>query len=204
MTAEKKSTLTIMSENQLTNHIKQYIDIDENDLDFLLPMLDFNKVKKNKFIINSGSQCNDLYFISEGCLKKYYINTEGKERVFTFATEMQWIGDMNSLRKQEKTIFNISALEDTELIVISKTNIEKLINHIPKFERYFRQISYDLIYKLERRINQCLSCSAEERYGDFIQDFENLEQRISQKEIASYIGITPEFLSVLRSKKIKT
>ncbi|TDQ28726.1 Crp/Fnr family transcriptional regulator [Tenacibaculum caenipelagi] len=182
-------------------HINNFIPITSEDIDFMLPMMAFNMVKKNEMVLTSGNICNHLFFITKGCLKKYYINTEGKERVFSFATEMQWVGDMNSLWKKEKTIFDIKALEDTEFITISKNNLEILMDESLKFNRYFRSVSYDLIYKLERRVNQCLSCSAEERYGDFIMDYKNLEQRISQKEIASFLGITPEFLSVLRRKK---
>lgn len=193
-----------MSEHYLINHIKQYIQIDTEAINILLLNIDIRKIRKNEQLFTSGQICNHLYFVTKGLLKKYYVNSEGKERVLTFTKEMQWNGDLTSFWNNEKTIFNIKALETTEYISISRTKIDEVTARIPAFDRYLRMIANESIYKLERRVNQSLSCSAEERYMDFLEDYGDLVQRIPQKEIASFLGVTPEFLSIMKGKILKS
>ena len=190
-----------MDYNSILNNVQQYIQLDEKEIDVLISLLSEKKIKKKEFILYSGSVCLNNHFVIKGCLKKYYINTEGKERIFEFGIENQWITDHNSFWKQTPSSFSIEAIEDTDIIQLKRSNIEPLLNQIPKFERYFRLVGNNLIFKSERRIKQILSCSANERYIDFLQDYPNIEQRLSQRQIASYLGVSPEFLSSLRNKK---
>ena len=190
-----------MDSNSILKNVQQYIQLNEQEADFFISLLSFKKIKRKEFILNSGRVCSNYYYVIKGCIKKYYINSEGKERVFEFAIENQWISDQNSFWMQTSSIFDIEAIEDTEIIQLKRTDIESLLTQIPKFERYFRLIGNDLLFKHERRIKQNLSCSAKERYKDFLQDYPNIEPRLSQRQVASYLGISPEFLSSLRNKK---
>ena len=184
----------------LVEDIKKNIKLLEKEINLLLSLVDEKKIKKKEFILQSGNICRYSYFLKKGCLKKYYINEEGKERIFEFATENQWIGDQDSFWRMSTSIFNIIALEKSEIIQISKSNMELLLEKLPKFERYFRIVGNNSLGKYQRRVKQSLSCSAEERYSDFRNDYPGLELRISQKDIASYLGVSPEFLSTLRRK----
>jgi CRP-like cAMP-binding protein len=190
-----------MDYNLILNNVQQYIQLNEKEIDIFISLLSFKKIKKKEFILNTGSICLNNYYVIKGCLKKCYKNTEGNERIFEFAIENQWITDHNSFWKQTPSSFDIEAIEDTDIIQLKRPNIESLLNQISKFERYFRLVGNNLIFKNERRIKQILSCSASERYKDFLQDYPNIDQRLSQRQIASYLGVSPEFLSSLRNKK---
>jgi len=120
-----------------------------------------------------------------------------------FAVEDWWTGDLYSFLTQTPATFNIDALEDTEVLQISKPNLEKLYESVPKFERFFRFQFQNAFVAQQQRIMQSLSFTAEERYLHFINKYPQLEQRIPQKQVAAYLGITPEFLSMLRRKLAK-
>ena len=190
--------------NILLENIERYIKLDNKEREFLLSLLSQNKFRKKQQLLTPGMLCSSKYFVVKGCLKRSYINTEGKERVFEFCFENQWISDIQSFWKGSQSIFNIEAIEDTEVIELKRTSIETLLSSIPKFERYFRILSNEQIFKQERRIKQALSCSAKERYDDFLKDYPKIELRLPQRQIASYLGVSPEFLSSLRNKKQKT
>ncbi|MFT7900333.1 Crp/Fnr family transcriptional regulator [Tenacibaculum ascidiaceicola] len=185
----------------LLKNIQQFIELKEEEINYFISLLRLKKVSRKELIQHSGRICNNYYYVRKGCLKKYYINSEGKERIFEFAVENQWITDQKSFWSQTSSIFNIEVIEDSEIIEIQRTDIESLFTEVPKFERYFRLIANDLLFKQERRIKQNLACSAKERYKDFLQDYPNIEPRLTQRQIASYLAVSPEFLSSLRKNK---
>ena len=117
-----------------------------------------------------------------------------------FGVEDWWVGDLYSFLTQTPSAYFIDALEDAEVLQISKANLDRLYEQVPKFERFFRLIIQNAFIAQQKRINQNLSFSAEQRYLDFIKTYPSLEQRIPQKQIAAYLGITPVFLSMLRRK----
>jgi CRP-like cAMP-binding protein len=135
-----------------------------------------------------------------GCLRAYYTDDRGIEHAVQFAIEDWWIGDMRSFMTETPAWLNIDALEDTEVLMISKESIDRLYVEIPAFERYFRIRIQNAFIAEQQRIGAGLSKSAEERYLEFIQKYPKMEQRIPQVHIASYLGITPEFLSTIRGK----
>ncbi|SEC40947.1 cAMP-binding domain of CRP or a regulatory subunit of cAMP-dependent protein kinases [Tenacibaculum sp. MAR_2009_124] len=190
-----------MTFNILLENIEKYIKLDKEEKEFLLSLLSQKKLRKKQQLLTTGMVCSSKYFVLKGCLKRSYTNTEGKERVFEFCFENQWISDIQSFWKGSPSIFNIEAIEDTEVIELKRASIETLLSNIPKFEKYFRILSNEQIFKQERRIKQALSCSAKERYDDFLMDYPKIELRLPQRQIASYLGVSPEFLSSLRNKK---
>lgn len=118
-----------------------------------------------------------------------------------FGIEDWWVGDLYSFLTQTPATYFIEALENTTVLQIAKADLEKLYERVPKFERFFRIILQNAFIAQQQRINQTLSLKAEEKYDHFLKKYPQLEQRLSQKHIASYLGITPEFLSMLRRKK---
>jgi CRP-like cAMP-binding protein len=120
-----------------------------------------------------------------------------------FGIEDWWVSDLFSLLTNSPTTYYIDALEDTELLQISKSNLDKLYERVPKFERFFRIILQNAYVAQQQRINQNLSFTAEQRYINFSEKYPAFERRISQKQISAYLGITPVFLSMLRKKLSK-
>lgn len=189
-----------MSFKPILDDVKGQVQLAEEEQKLFVSKLKMNEINKKEYLLQANTICRQQYFIVKGCVKKYYINEEGIERIFRFATEGQWIGDVSSFWSETPTTFNIIALEDTEFITLEKADLENLLQKISKLERYFRVLGINEQKLQQRRIKQSLSCSAKERYFDFRQDYPDLELRISQKEIASYLGITPQFLSTLRGR----
>ena len=130
----------------------------------------------------------------------YTIDDNGIEHIVMFGIEDWWVGDLFSFLTQSPATYFIDALEDTEILQISKANLDKLFERVPKFERFFRLILQNAFIAQQKRINQSLSYTAQQRYLDFITKHPNLEQRLTQKQVSAYLGITPVFLSMLRKK----
>ena len=155
-------------------------------------------VKKNKALLNAGEICRNIYFVNRGCLRVYHSDKQGNEHNISFFPENWWAVDIASFSHQSPAFYAISALEDTDVLFLSYTGLEKLYADVPKLERFFRILTQNGFNLYQGRINSALSKIAEERYQAFRRLYPGLEQRITQKHIASYLGITPVFLSRLR------
>ena len=153
--------------------------------------------------MKQGDICKAENFIVSGCLRTYTIDGNGFEHILMFGVEDWWVGDLFSFLTENPTNYFIDALEDTEILQITKPNLDKLYERVPKFERFFRLILQNAFIAQQQRINQSLSFTAEQRYLDFIKKYPQLEQRLSQKQVSAYLGITLVFLSMLRRKLSK-
>ena len=138
-----------------------------------------------------------------GCLRGFTIDKDGFEHILNFAPKDWWIGDLYSLLAQRPGIINIEAIEDSEVLLLNREKQEELYYKVPKFERFFRIIIEKSLVAYQQRIIDNLSLTAEERYIKFCKKYPMLINSISQKHIAAYIGITPEFLSKLRKNIYK-
>lgn len=193
-----------MDHNAILKNISKHIHLDKAETDFFISLLQAKTIKRKGFLLTAGEVCKYETFITRGCLRTYSLGNNGMEHVVAFAVEDWWAGDLYSFFTQTPATFSIDALEDTEVLQISKPNLEKLYEQVPKFERFFRLIIQNAFVAKQQRIMQTLSFTAEERYLHFINKYPQLEQRIPQKQVAAYIGITPEFLSMLRRKLTKS
>lgn len=191
------------STSLILQNIAKHITLDSNEQDYFLSLLQFKHIKRKDFLLQANEVIKTENFITKGCVRTYTIDSNGTEHIVMFGIEGWWVGDMYSFLTQLPANYFIDALEDTELLQISKSNLEKLYERVPKFERFFRIILQNAFIAQQQRINQNLSFTAEQRYLYFIQKYPSLEQRIPQKQIASYLGITPVFLSMLRKKLSK-
>lgn len=142
------------------------------------------------------------YFVHvvSGCLMSYFTDKEGVDHVMQFAQAGWWTGDLNSYVHQTPTTYTTRALSDSELLLLPQASMNLLLEKYPKFERYFRILFQNSMIAHQNRLVQNLSFTAEERYLAFQKKFAALEQFVPQKHIASYLGMTPEFLSKIRRK----
>lgn len=191
----------------LKANISRHISLRDEEFIFFTSLLKHRKLKRKQFLLQAGDVCRYESFVSKGCLRTYSINEKGQEHVLQFAIEDWWTGDLHSFLTASESVYNIEALEDSELLQIDKDSLEKLYKEVPKFERFFRILIQNAYIALQRRISTSLSEKAGDRYINFIQKYPQLEQRLPQHQLASYLGITPESLSRIRKqlsrKKLK-
>jgi CRP-like cAMP-binding protein len=189
-----------METDLILQNISRHIQLDKTETDFFVSLLQTKKLKRKTFLLKQGDICRTENFIIKGCLRTYTIDDNGFEHIVMFGIEDWWVGDLFSFITQKPTTYFIDAIEDTEIIQISKANLDRLFERVPKFERFFRLILQNAFIAQQNRINQNLSYTAEQRYLDFIKKYPQMEQRLSQKQVSAYLGITPVFLSMLRKK----
>ena len=184
----------------LLQHIARHIHLSPAETDFFISLLQSRTLKRKEYLLQQGTVCKMESFITKGCLRTYTIDDSGLEHMVALGIEDWWVSDLRSFLTQTPAGYFIDALEETEVLQISKHNLELLYQQVPKFERFFRILLQNAFVAQEQRINQNLSFTAEERYAQFVKKYPGLEQRIALKHIASYLGITPVFLSMLRRK----
>ena len=181
-------------------NVSRHIDLDSEETNFFLSLLQQKTIKRKTYLLQEGDICRFESFVTKGCLKMYSVDKNGTEHVVMFAIEDWWVGDLYSFLSESPTTFYIEALEDTYILQISKPDLDKLYEKVPKFERFFRIMFQKAFIAQQQRINMNLSANAQERYLTFLKKFPHLEQRLPQKQIAAYLGMTPEMVSIIRRK----
>ena len=159
--------------------------------------------RKRQYVLQEGDTCTNVNFIVWGCLRMYKIDDQGNTHILQFAAENNWINDLGSFHTLQPSQLNIDALEDTVVLQISRDELVSLYTHAPKFDRIFRVLTENSLVLLQQRLLQNISSSAGERYQSFLETYPLLVNRLSQVQIASFLGITPEFLSRLRNQRSK-
>ena len=187
--------------DNLIVHINKFVKLDEQEASLVCEDVSLIKVKKKQFILKADEICRANYFVSKGCMSLYFINRNGQEQITQFGLEDWWITDYSSLETGQPSIYYIQAIEDAELISLSKKTMEELLQKVPKLERYFRIIFQKAHTASMRRFEYLRDQTDEERYRQFISLFPGFVQRIPQYMLASYLGFTPQFLSKIRGKK---
>jgi CRP-like cAMP-binding protein len=189
-----------MSFDLLIANVSKRISLTPEESTFFVSLLQSGSLKAGEFLVREGEVCRYETFVTRGCLITYYLDNNGSEHIIDFSVEEWWAEDLYSFLTQTASKFNIKATEDTEILQISKNNLEILYQEIPKFERFFRILFQNAFIAQRDQINSLLSIPAEERYLLFLERKPYAEKRFSQKDIASYLGITPQFLSTLKKK----
>lgn len=156
--------------------------------------------EKKRFLLQEGDPCLYTTFVESGLLRSFTIDEKGSEHILQFGMEGWWVSDLYSFLTGESSQYNIEALEDSELLLITKSSWDLLLKEVPAFERYFRILIQNNLISTQRRLMGTMSTTAEERYKKLLEDFPNIAQRVPQHMIASYIGVTRETLSRLRSQ----
>lgn len=180
--------------------ISYRIKLTRQETDLFISVLEEKLIEKKEYVLNTGDICHYDYFVNKGCLKVGYYDEKGLECIIKFAIEGWWVVDLDSFLHRKPAFHFIQALEDTELFRISKSNYDLLHEKISAFHRFSSERWQNGFLALQQRVVENISLTAEERYFRFVKKYPGLDQRIPQKLIASYLGITPEFLSALRKK----
>ena len=192
-----------MNIKPLFNYIAQYVTLTNKEEDFLTSRLSSRKYLKGQYILQQGDISQTECFIISGCTKMFYLDDNGQEHIIMFSIEDWWTSDLGSFISQTPSDFNVQCLENTEIIQFSYDNIEEIFSKIPKLERFFRKIIEKAFVASQKRIIRNFSLTAKERYVIFRNSYPKIEQRIPQYMIASYLGITKEFLSKIKSQLIQ-
>ncbi|MBA0882923.1 Crp/Fnr family transcriptional regulator [Flavobacterium undicola] len=187
----------------IINNIEKHVQLTAEEKQLFLSKTEIQHYKAKSILLSSGEICKHSYFVNSGILRSFNINDNIVEHVLNFACEGWWIGDMYSLISQKPGNLFIEVLEDAELVLLSKENQNQLYTEIPKLERFFRILTENALVANQERLMDNLSLSAEERFDKFCKRYPGLIQRIPQKQIASYIGVTPEFFSKMKSKLLR-
>lgn len=154
-------------------------------------------------LLRAGDICNFELYVNKGCIREYYIDSKGMEITLQFAVEDWWMSDITSFQDQTPSSMYIETLEDCELLVLSRNVKERLLLKVPKFERMFRLMIQRHLSVVQNRLFRTISYTAMEKYLEFISRYPSIPQRVPQHYIASYLGISPEFLSKLRTRHLK-
>jgi CRP-like cAMP-binding protein len=198
-----RDNISAMSFTLILNNVSRYIQLSDEEKDIFIALLETKSIKKKHLLLNEGDVCKYSSFVISGCLRGYTVDKNGIEHVLGFAPPDWWMADMYSLITQKPGTLYIEALEDTDLILLSKINQEKLYREIPKFERFFRILTEKSLVANQQRIVDNMSLTAEERYNIFCKRYPTLIDHLPQKQLASYIGVTPEFFSRMRSESLR-
>lgn len=188
----------------LINYFNNLLPLDEKEIAFVEEVFKERRVKRRQFILQEGDISKYNTFIIEGCFRTYLVDSNGKEHNLQFAIENWWIGDIGSFFTDQPSKLNIEAIENSVILQIKKEDQLKMFVEYPKFNQIFRVLSENAMVALQRRVLQNISSSAEERYLDFVERYPQFFNRISNVQIASYLGVSPEFLSKIRNKIAKS
>lgn len=187
----------------LIDNIIKHVALTPQEQELFLSKTETHQYKAKTILLNAGEICKNSYFVNSGVLRSFNINDNIVEHVMSFACQGWWISDMYSLISQKPSNLFIEVIEDAEVVLLSKENQEQLYHDIPKLERFFRILTENALVANQQRIMDNLSLSAEERFEKFSKKYPSLIQQVPQKQIASFIGVTPEFFSKMKSKMLR-
>ncbi|PZP50591.1 MAG: cyclic nucleotide-binding protein [Pseudopedobacter saltans] len=158
--------------------------------------------RKRQYVLQEEDVCTQFNFVVKGCLRLYKIDESGNTHILQFASENWWLSNIGSFHQRTASELNIDALEDTMVFQISYENLIALYTNSPKFDRIFRVLIENSYVALQNRMLLYISSTAEDRYDYFTRHYHHLANRLPQTQIAAYLGITPEFLSRLRNRRV--
>jgi len=187
----------------ILKNIAQHISLTQQEQELFLSKTEIHHYKAKTVLLNAGEICRQSYFVNSGILRSFNINDNIVEHVLSFACSGWWISDMYSLLSQKPGNLFIQVIEDAEVVILSKENQEILYKEIPQLERFFRILTENSLVANQQRLMDNLSLTAEERFEKFCKKYTNLIYSVPQKQIASYLGVTPEFFSKMKSRLLR-
>jgi CRP/FNR family transcriptional regulator len=187
-------------QNNIIQHIRKFVDLNDSEAIVFNKYIETQHLKKKEFLIQESRVCKYLYFVEKGCLRMYFINKKGAEQIAQFALDGWWISDYKSFINYSPSDYYIQTIEESRIVSIDNQNLDKLLYELPKLERYFRAVMQEALAGSQFRSKLLYEMSKEEFYIHFSTSFPEFMQRVPQYMIASYLGITPEYLSELRKK----
>jgi len=185
---------------QYFQHFNKIVPLTPEEEEVIKPYLRVKKLRKKQYFLQDGDVCKAAAFVTSGMLRQYVVDESGHEKIIQFAAEGWSVADLYSMLTGEPSIYNIDAIEDSEIIIIDKHAQDELTQKLRKFETYSRIQITGAYVALQRRLTAMNSLTVEERYEEFIKRYPQIAQRVPQHMIASYLGLTPETLSRIRSR----
>jgi len=182
----------------LIEYFKKYLPLKSEEITLLSERVTQRKIKRRQMILQEGFVCKHYTFVEKGCFKMYGIDEKGTEHNLMFAAENDWVADLGSFYSEKPSKLFIEAIEPSIILQIKKQDLLYLFVNSPKFDRNFRVIAEEKFIELQNRLLLNFSSNAEHRYLDFLEQYTELASRLPNTQIASYLGITPEFLSKIR------
>ncbi len=188
-----------MEVENLLQHLNKYVLMDRTEFQSILLYFNKTHLKKKEMVQQIGEQ-SQLFFVLKGCLQMYYTSDKGINHTTQFALENWWMSDMLTFTKQQTSTFNIQAVEKSTIVSITPKRYDDLLINHPKLERYFRIINQIGYGAGLNRLRLETELTKEEKYIQFITLFPQFAQRVPQYLIASFLGLTPEYVSEIRAK----
>ena len=189
-----------MIDNLILKNFGEHVTLNENEREQLLSVLITRPFKRGEILINAGEPARYMLFVNTGYLMTIYTDNNGSDHVIQFTAAGWWSGDIYSTFDQQPTPYHTKALTDGEALLLPRSGQSHLLQNNAIFDRYFRVVFQKIALRQQRRYIEAVSTSAEERYRSFISAYPNIAADIPLKHIASYLAITPEFLSKIRRK----
>jgi len=193
-----------MNTEPIIEYFSKLLPLDSEEMDAVKTAFIERRIKRRQFILQEGDVSKLNTFVVEGCFRMYFVDEKGKEHNIQFAVENWWIGDIGSFHSEEPSKLYIEAIENSIILQIKKQDQLDLFVNYPKFNQIFRVFTENALVTYQRRVLQNISSTAEERYLDFLKRYPYFFNRISNVQIASFLGVTPEFLSVIRKNISKS
>ncbi|AYZ11626.1 Crp/Fnr family transcriptional regulator [Chryseobacterium arthrosphaerae] len=187
----------------LISYFNHIIPLNKEEINLVNDYFKPRLYRKRQYILQEGDVCKQFNFVVKGCLRTYRIDKKGNMHILQFATENWWTMDIASFHEKKPSGLNIEAVEDTVVLQINYQDLIQLYRKAGKFDRIFRVLIENAYVTLQNRLLENISSTAEERYTTFLEVYPHLLNRLPQIQIASFIGVTPEFLSRLRNKRVK-
>ena len=189
-----------MKDLAILQHIERFVSLNEEEKNAFAEIVEERIVKRKSFIVQPGFVCKHQTHIVRGALRSYFITPDGSEHTIAIAIDDWWISDFYSYTSQTPASLYVEALEDSVIQQISYDNVEGICDAYPRFERFFRLVAQKAFAYSQRRALSNIGKTAEERYLEYAEMYPQIIQRIPQYIIASYLGMSPEFLSKIRKK----
>lgn len=189
-----------METSLILKNVSKHIDLQTNEASLFISLLKEKQVKRKQHLLREHEVSYHSIFVNTGCLRGYSLDKNGYEHILQFAPPGWWIADMYSMLTLLPGELFIEALEDTEVLLLHIEDRERLMQEVPKFERFFRIIMENSLITFRQRLLENLGLPARERYLLFCKRYPTLIECLPQKQIAAYIGVTPEFLSKMRAE----
>ncbi|MBL4905352.1 MAG: Crp/Fnr family transcriptional regulator [Flavobacteriaceae bacterium] len=180
--------------------INTYVSLTKEEEAIILSTVTYRQYLKGQYVVQQGDICKQSGFIIAGCTRTFYADDEGQEHIVMFSFENWWASEIGSFVSQTPSDYNVHCIENTELIQLSYENQEVLFKKVPKLERFFRLVLETAFVSAQKRIVRNFTLTAKERYVYFKMQHPEMEQRIPQYMVASYLGITKEFLSKIKGQ----
>lgn len=190
-----------MNTHLFFSNINKHISLSDGQRDFISQFIAEEILEKNESLIQQGNPCQHICFVNSGALRAFHLTPNGKEHTIMFAVSDWWITDMYCFLNEQPAMVSIKAVEPTSIYKLTKSNFDAIFVEIPDFNKFFRILMQNAYCREQRRMIQQLSLPAADRYENFVKQYPQIANKVTLKQIASYLGITPEFLSALRATK---